>query len=197
MMKPIVVVRICAALVMLCLCVGIVSAVPPLPSEYYGSVTIDGMPAPINTVIRATIDEEMKGELIVSTAGMYGGTGTFDQRLVIAGNESDIGQVVAFTVNGVKTNQTVTFIGGESGRLDLSAENTVRTVPGGVGVPLELDGDGKFIDVNGNGRKDFADIVLFFNQMSWIADNEPLAAFDYNGNGHIDFNDVVWLFITL
>ncbi len=54
--------------------------------------------------------------------------------------------------------------------------------------------DGKYEDVNGNTRKDFADVVLYFNKMSWIALNEPIAFFDYNGNGRIDFADVVWLF---
>ena len=48
--------------------------------------------------------------------------------------------------------------------------------------------------MNGNGRKDFADVLLYFNQMSWIAANEPVPAFDYNNNGRIDFADVVWLF---
>ena len=33
--------------------------------------------------------------------------------------------------------------------------------------------------------------------MTWIAANEPVAAFDYNGNGRIDFADVVWLFNSL
>jgi PKD repeat protein len=37
-------------------------------------------------------------------------------------------------------------------------------------------------------------VVLYFNQMTWIAANEPLSAFDYNGNGRIDFAGVVWLF---
>ena len=66
--------------------------------------------------------------------------------------------------------------------------------PGVLKAPLDLEGDGKYEDVNGNGRKDFADVVLYFNQMSWIVDNEPLTAFDYNNNGRIDFADVVWLF---
>jgi beta propeller repeat protein/parallel beta-helix repeat protein len=70
-------------------------------------------------------------------------------------------------------------------------------VPGGAGVPRDLDGDGTYEDVNGNGRKDFADITLYFNQMAWIGANEPLAAFDYNGNGRIDFADVAWLFTRL
>jgi DNA-binding beta-propeller fold protein YncE len=70
----------------------------------------------------------------------------------------------------------------------------VNLVPGGAGIPRDLDGDGKYEDVNGNGRKDFADITLYFNQMTWIGANEPVAAFDYNGNGRIDFADVTWLF---
>jgi sugar lactone lactonase YvrE len=70
----------------------------------------------------------------------------------------------------------------------------VLQAPGGGGFPTDTDGDGMCDDVNGNERKDFADVVLFFNQMTWIGDNEPIAAFDYNGNGRIDFADVVWLF---
>jgi beta propeller repeat protein len=71
------------------------------------------------------------------------------------------------------------------------------TVPGAVGAPRDLNGDGKYEDVNGNGRKDFADVVLFFNQMGWISTNEPIAAFDYNSNGRIDFADATRLFNNL
>ena len=73
----------------------------------------------------------------------------------------------------------------------------VVAVPGGAGVPTSIGGNGKYDDVNGNGRADFADVVLYFNQMSWVAANEPLSAFDYNGNSRIDFADVVWLFNLL
>ena len=74
---------------------------------------------------------------------------------------------------------------------------TPGAVPGGSGTPLDLNSDGKYEDVNGNGRADFADVVLYFNQMSWIAANEPVEGFDYNGNDRIDFADVVWLFTNL
>jgi exo-beta-1,3-glucanase (GH17 family) len=70
-------------------------------------------------------------------------------------------------------------------------------VPGGAAIPGDTDGDGLCEDVNGNGRRDFADVVLCFTQMSWIAANEPTAMFDYNGNGRIDFADVVRLFTNL
>ncbi len=74
------------------------------------------------------------------------------------------------------------------------AGGQVIAVPGAAGIPGDIDTNGKYEDVNGNGRKDFADVVLYFNQMTWIAANEPVAAFDCNGNGRIDFADVVWLF---
>jgi PKD repeat protein len=71
---------------------------------------------------------------------------------------------------------------------------SVTVVPIGSATPRDLDGDGKYEDVNGNGRRDFADVTIYFSQMTWIGANEPLAAFDYNGNGRIDFADVTWLF---
>ncbi len=70
-------------------------------------------------------------------------------------------------------------------------------VPGGAALPTDTDGDGLRDDVNGNGRKDFADVVLYFNQMGWIAENEPVSRFDFNGNARIDFADVVRLFNAL
>ncbi|WP_440951435.1 SBBP repeat-containing protein [Methanosphaerula subterraneus] len=70
----------------------------------------------------------------------------------------------------------------------------VKQVPGGSAVPHALNNDGLYKDVNGNGAIDFNDVVLFFNNMDWIATNEPVSAFDFNKNGQIDFNDVVILF---
>jgi hypothetical protein len=67
-------------------------------------------------------------------------------------------------------------------------------LPGFLKLPTDPDGDGIYEDLNGNDRLDFADVVLYFNQMEWIAANEPVDAFDLNGNGRIDFADIVELF---
>lgn len=48
--------------------------------------------------------------------------------------------------------------------------------------------------MNGNGNTGFGDVVLFFQQVEWIRDNEPVSAFDFNGNGAIGFQDVVVFF---
>ncbi len=81
-------------------------------------------------------------------------------------------------------------------RLALLADQP-DAIPGGDATPFDPNGDGLYEDANGNGRTDFADVVLLFNQMTWIEANEPIAVFDYNGNGRIDFADVVWLFNRL
>ena len=70
-------------------------------------------------------------------------------------------------------------------------------VPGGTAPPLDADGDGLYEDVNGNGRRDFSDILIYFNQMAWLAAHGPVERFDYNHNGLVDFADVVLLFNAL
>jgi hypothetical protein len=60
--------------------------------------------------------------------------------------------------------------------------------------PADLDGDGTYDDLTGNGRTEFADVILFFRNMNWIEENQPVCCFDYNANGNIDFSDVILLF---
>ncbi len=73
----------------------------------------------------------------------------------------------------------------------------VKPLPGAAGNPQDLDKDGLYEDVNGNNRADFADVVLLFNQVDWVAANEPISAFDFNQNLRIDFADIVRLFERL
>lgn len=70
----------------------------------------------------------------------------------------------------------------------------ILTIPGQTNPPTDPDHDGLYEDLNGNGRLDFNDLSVFFDQMDWIEENEPVAAFDFNGNGRIDFNDLTVLF---
>jgi parallel beta-helix repeat protein len=72
--------------------------------------------------------------------------------------------------------------------------DALQPIPPSVLLPTDPDHDGLYEDLNGNGLLDFNDVVLYFNQMDWIAEHEPVAAFDFNKNGQIDFNDVVGLF---
>jgi PKD repeat protein len=71
------------------------------------------------------------------------------------------------------------------------------TVPGYAAVPGDPNEDCIYEDLNANGRLDFADVVVYFNQMSWITANEPVEGFDLNYNGRIDFADIIVLFTRI
>jgi PKD repeat protein len=67
-------------------------------------------------------------------------------------------------------------------------------LPGQGTLPTDPDTDGLYEDLSGNGEAGFSDVVLFFKHIDWIADNEPVLAFDFSGNGDIGFQDIVRLF---
>ncbi|AKB32822.1 cell surface protein [Methanosarcina siciliae HI350] len=64
-------------------------------------------------------------------------------------------------------------------------------------APKDLDGDGLYEDLTGNGEFSFVDIVAYFHNMDWIEENMPVEYFDFNGNGRIDFDDVVDMFAMI
>ncbi len=126
-----------------------------------------------------------------------GGSG-FDAAYAVQ-QTSDGGYIVGGTTQSSQSGDVGLNHGGDDVwvvKLDAAALRVLAVPPSAL-LPTDTDGDRLYDDVNGNGRKDFADLVLYFNQMTWIAANEPVAAFDYNRNGRIDFADVVWLFSRL
>jgi hypothetical protein len=62
--------------------------------------------------------------------------------------------------------------------------------------PEDLDGDGAFEDVDGDGSKTYNDVVALFENSDSPA-VEASGAFDFNANGRFDFNDIVRLFEEL
>jgi PKD repeat protein len=67
-------------------------------------------------------------------------------------------------------------------------------LPGQANPPTDPDHDGLYEDLSGNGAAGFTDVVLFFNNLQWIQNNEPVSAFDFSGNGGIAFKDIELLF---
>ena len=63
------------------------------------------------------------------------------------------------------------------------------------GKPVQdLDGDGLFEDLNGNGRLDFADVLLLYRNLASPAILQHAGLVDFNGNGRLDLADLVALF---
>ena len=138
---------ICVLLVL----IGTASAVPLLPAEFWGSVTIDGNPAPAGTVITARIDGRDCGSLTLTTAGVYGGDATFDKRLLVCGRDDDAKKTITFFVDGMRAAETAVYDPGTSSRLDLaatsgagfSADVTAGVAPLTVRFTDESSGDPK------------------------------------------------------
>lgn len=97
-----------------------VSAVPPLPYEFYGNATFNGTPVPAGTLIVAKIGDADVGNITTDASGIYGGSATFDKRLVVNGDEKQIGQYITFWANETQAAQKVKLWAGESQKLDLS-----------------------------------------------------------------------------
>ena len=72
-------------------------------------------------------------------------------------------------------------------------------IPAGFNESLVMemkdnDNDGRFEDLNGNGRLDMHDLVLLFQNFRWIGESNLSLRIDFNKNGRADFADIVTLF---
>ncbi|WP_207586236.1 PGF-pre-PGF domain-containing protein [Halomontanus rarus] len=114
--------------------VGSVAGAPtPPPAAYYGSLTVDGDPAPAGLTVTAEIDGEQRGSLTTGDAGRYGGSGAFDPKLQVNGTDGDEGATVHFFVEGESAG-TATWRSGDVREVALSAT--------GVSVPTPEEGSG-------------------------------------------------------
>jgi len=100
---------------------GSVAADITQPEEFYGDIIINGVAAPVGTVVIAKISGVERGTFTTTEAGKYGGSGTFDPRLIVSGEESDTGKTITFWVNGSQADQTAIYEPGESKELNLTA----------------------------------------------------------------------------
>jgi len=61
-------------------------------------------------------------------------------------------------------------------------------------IPTDPDGDGKYEDLNGNGRIDLQDPSTFFQYFNWIKENSLVSQFDFNNNSVLELGDIQALF---
>ncbi|MFY1644463.1 PKD domain-containing protein [Methanoculleus bourgensis] len=208
--------RLPLILLLLIALIGTASAVPLLPAEFWGSVTIDGNPAPAGTVITARIDGRDCGSLTLESAGGYGGDSTFDKRLLVCGGDDDVGKTIAFFVDGARATGTTVYTPGTSTRLDLmvtsgagfSADVTAGVAPLTVRFTDESTGDPKlwswtFGDGGTSAEQNpvhtygvpgtytvnlTVDNSATLSRPGYITVTAPKG--DFNGNGEVDIGDV-------
>lgn len=99
-------------------------ATPGVPHQFFGSVTINGAPAPDGTTVSAKI-----GSSTVSTTTTFGGKYGYSPRIVYVNdpNGDRYGSIIRFFVNDVYTGATASYSNGKSTQVDLAV--TISTPP--------------------------------------------------------------------
>ena len=94
---------------------AIVSAQVPPPNRFFGSVTIDGRPAPVGTTVVAWANGQQVGMVVTTTVGSY-------PTLEVSGLSPNT--PITFRVNGVEANETASWEQGTVTPLNLTASST-------------------------------------------------------------------------
>ena len=101
-------------------------------TEFWGTVTVDGRPAPTGAVIVAKIDGNERGEITTTVPGGYGGIGPNDERLVVTAESEDLSSTetpeIEFYVNGRKAHETGYFLEGTLQGLEITVGGEVTTM---------------------------------------------------------------------
>lgn len=84
---------------------GMAEDVPPLPMTVSGVALIDGVPAPVDTIIAAHLDGEQVEKFLVNTS-------SGDFTLYISGSAEDEGKPVTFTINEEDTGKSFAWKSG-------------------------------------------------------------------------------------
>ncbi|OFV68819.1 MAG: conserved hypothetical protein, membrane [Candidatus Syntrophoarchaeum caldarius] len=83
------------------------STTPLPPNKFWGTVNLNGEPLAAGYMVKAYIDGELRGSVIVTTPGKYGEPPSL--YLVVDGSASDEGKTITFTLAGVPAEETATW----------------------------------------------------------------------------------------
>jgi hypothetical protein len=102
--------------------------IPTIPHAFYGTLTMNGSPAPVGTVVKAKVVGVECGSITTTVAGQYGGSGAFDAKLTVSG-DIETGATISFFVNDIDTGQTYAFSPGAVTQLNLTVTIIDNTPP--------------------------------------------------------------------
>lgn len=110
---------------------------------------------------------------------------------ITGGAEGDVGKFSTWVDAGDVNSSEKVY-----GSFTISDQDNLPPVVGGS-PPKDVDNDGTFEDINGDGRMNVIDVQAFFSNLDNDAIQNQLDAFDYNGDSSVDVIDVQALFNQL
>jgi hypothetical protein len=163
----------------------------------------------VASITDLTVSGATNSETTDVTIAADGSSATVESVLLDTNDDGPV-SVVTVTVTGDAVGSsdlslTIDALGDESGTsydvTDVTGASLTVVELGPIGdsanPPADLDGDGTFEDVNGDGTVDVLDVqVLFTYRDDETVANNP-SKFDFNGDGTFDVVDVQALFANL
>lgn len=157
----------------------------PLPQSFFGEVTINGVPAPVGTEIKAIgkgVPVGWRGNpMVVTNEGVYGAPGQAEPKLVVQGNVDGPTDNLAFLVNGIEADQTAVWQSGELTQLGLSVNFKVHVKPDSA--IIILDDQVKFVQFTAEARRLNGDPVTPALPVAWSMKNNDNTVGDIEENG--------------
>lgn len=119
-------------LILLLMCYNEVAAVPPLPSSFYGTVTVNGANLPEGTLVQAKIDKKIVG---YTQTILHEGKSVY--AIDVPGDDSSTsqveggvrGDVIQFIVGGLTANETGTWNSGTFVEFNLTVTSKSTVEP--------------------------------------------------------------------
>jgi hypothetical protein len=119
-----------------------VRAIPPGPDFFYGTLNLDGLPAPAGITVTAKVDGNICGSITTQADGIYA---TFQDPLLVQSTSSIYSKTISFYANGAKCNETATFVEWREPPLQLNLTSVVPYTSdwdparGASGVPVDTN----------------------------------------------------------
>jgi PKD repeat protein len=123
----------------------------------------------------------------LTVKGLSAGTTTLVPTFIMFDGEEEVQGADLIPTSSISS-PTITVHG------TTSAASTPIALPGITARPADPNGDGLYEDLNGDGKISFSDVSLYFNNLQWIQNNEPVSLFDFSRDGAIDFGDIILLY---
>ena len=151
----------------------------PVPQAFYGTVEVNGDPAPVGTEVEARGDGVLTGvdgnPVVIIIDGKYGSLDDpFGPKLIVQGDIAD-GTTLTFYVNGVAAGQTAEWHSGEITEINLTA--TIEgPPPGTTEVSGIISNVGVFSEaVIAESSDSLCQLIIAKDTVGLTEDGEPLS----------------------
>jgi hypothetical protein len=161
--------------------------IPTIPHAFYGTLTINGSPGAVGTVVTAKVGGVECGSITTTVQGQYGGSGAYDPKLTVSG-EIATGATINFYAGSNLANQTYAFSPGAVTQLNLTVTIIDDNPPSVTIVALSpdptMDNTPTFTGTATDDQSNISSVEYKVDSGSWALATASDGAFDETSEGY-------------